>query len=186
VINARLEQLLLSGAQPRSARLFLPRPFSGRGSASSVATWRISSGSRPDSVRLSRLPLLSRPHLPAVPPRLTRGLCLALVSLLVVALVLPSASSAFTRTAYTKGCEETLSEDFEGETFNPENPEDVAEVENCEAEARLAAETPDHFDPAPDFDAFQVGTAVVLTAALGICLSSWLIIWVRKTLMGAG
>jgi hypothetical protein len=41
-------------------------------------------------------------------------------------------------------------------------------------------------EAAPDLEAFEVGTAVVLIAALVVCLFCWLVIWVRKMIGGAG
>jgi len=64
----------------------------------------------------------------------------------IALLVVPGVAQAYVAGPYSEECEYVLSEDFEGETFDVENPEDVAQMEQCETEAAESVAHPSHFD----------------------------------------
>lgn len=81
---------------------------------------------------------------------------------------------------YTASCEEVLSEDFEGETFDPENPEDVAEMETCEAESAEHAAHPEPSPEAPDFASFFGGLEAAVATGGVLLIACVVVLAVRR------
>jgi hypothetical protein len=103
----------------------------------------------------------------------------------LLAAIVPAVASAYWPAEiglYTVECEEVLSEDFEGEKPDPESEVDVAEMHQCEDEAKAFAEHPTDFDPAPNMEAFLAGTEIVIFAVLFTIASFVVLNWIVKTM----